>query len=795
MGKFKFIPSNRSFAGRLTWWIMFTLLLIMIVTGLAIYSYATNIVAEDTENRFQSLMDVIDEKLDNVLTTVELVSANKVSEIAENLDNRDKLNDVLAGIVRNNDHVLGCGIGFEPDYYSRQGRWYEPYAVRDSVGGVELLSIGGETHDYFQADWYRGGKSAQDGYWTDPYLDADGGKMPLLTYSVPVHDKRSGDVVGVFGIDVSLDWLKSLLSDKDAGDSRLVTSLNKYDAYSFVVGRSGTFIVHPDASKVMHQNFFSQVQEAADAAGAQVVSDMRHGREGKATMTVDGVPSLVFYAPLESSDCSMAIVIPKRTYYTRANLLGVFILGVMGLGLLAIYLICRSAIKRITKPLTRFAESAGEVARGNFDAPLPVIKSVDEIRHLRDSFENMQHSLAHYVDDLQRTTASKTLMERDLKIAREIQDSMLPKQFPPFPDRDDIDIYAQLTPAREVGGDLYDYFIRDEKLFFCIGDVSGKGVPAAIVMAMTRSLFRNISAHEDSPDRILTDLNETLVQGNDSNMFVTMFVGVLELSTGHLLFSNAGHGAPMLIGSGIGWLHCDNNIPVGLRLGWQYTLQEAEVMSRTTIFLYTDGLPEAEDVNHRQFGEPRIVKKVVRRLLEQNRHHPQELIAQITDSVHRFIGDAEPSDDLTMLAIQYNRQTDLLLQQSVVLQGDVSQVPKLAAMVDKVCAVAGIGGVEATQVNLAIEEAVVNVMKYAYQAGERGDVRIEALVRPTSLRFIITDSGQPFDPTSREQVDTTLGTNERGIGGLGIHLVRNLMDEVHYERKGDHNVLTLTKQL
>jgi sigma-B regulation protein RsbU (phosphoserine phosphatase) len=265
--------------------------------------------------------------------------------------------------------------------------------------------------------------------------------------------------------------------------------------------------------------------------------------------------------------------------------------------------------------------------------------------------EDMQHSLAKYVSELQETTASKAAIEQELKTAHDIQMAMLPKIFPPFPERDDIDIYGQLTPAKDVGGDLFDFFILDEKLYFCIGDVSGKGVPASLVMAVTRSLFRNVAAHTSEPDQIAEALNEVLSEGNETNMFVTVFVGILDLGNGLMRYCNAGHDAPMLVGQGVGLVPCEANLPLGVMPGYQYTLQELTIERGTTIFLYTDGLNEAEDADHMQFGIQRI-QDVAERLLEEGENQPVTMVEKMVEAVHAFVGDAEQSDDLTMLAIR-----------------------------------------------------------------------------------------------------------------------------------------------
>jgi sigma-B regulation protein RsbU (phosphoserine phosphatase) len=372
---------------------------------------------------------------------------------------------------------------------------------------------------------------------------------------------------------------------------------------------------------------------------------------------------------------------------------------------------------------------------------------------------------------------------------------MLPKDFPTSRERDDVQLYASLTPAREVGGDLFDFYFRDEKLFFCIGDVSGKGVPASLFMAVTRSVFRTISARESMPDRIMAGLNATIIDMNESNMFVTLFVGVLDLPTGRLRYCNAGHDAPLLVGAGMGPLTCDSNIPVGVRPSWKFTLQETSIFTGTTIFLFTDGLTEAENANHEQFQLERI-SEVAEQSLERQEQNPKQLIDQMTAAVHQFVGDAEQSDDLTMMAIQYIKlQSDVRIRRSIVLPNNVQATPRLAAFVEEMCEAVGFSPSDTTMINLAVEEAVVNVMKYAYPPDTKGDVTIEAVSNDVRLKFTIIDSGAPFDPTVQSQVDTTLSAMERPIGGLGIHLVRQIMDSINYERMDNLNVLTLRKKL
>ena len=252
---------------------------------------------------------------------------------------------------------------------------------------------------------------------------------------------------------------------------------------------------------------------------------------------------------------------------------------------------------------------------------------------------------------LQTVRDEKNRIEDELNIARGIQQTMLPKTFPPYPDRDDIDVFAMLTPAREVGGDFYDFLIRDEKLFFCIGDVSGKGVPAALLMAVASSTFRTLSSRESLPNDIMTAMNETLAKENEYNMFITLFIGVLDIPSGMLKYCNAGHKAPILVKTnGQQELEIDANLPVGVFSDFQYTMQEVAIEPQTTVFMYTDGLTEAEDANKKLFGIERIFDTIKDK-------QPRVLINDMDSAVHAFVGDTEQSDDLTMLAIQYKRET------------------------------------------------------------------------------------------------------------------------------------------
>ena len=401
------------------------------------------------------------------------------------------------------------------------------------------------------------------------------------------------------------------------------------------------------------------------------------------------------------------------------------------------------------------------------------------------------------VQTLIELNGQKEKMQNELEVAKNVQFAMLPKMFPPYPDRQDLDMSGVVLPAKEVGGDLYDFYIRENKLFFIIGDVSGKGIPAALVMAVTRSLFRTLSAHDDTPSTIIEKMNEAMSEMSEQNMFVTAFLGALDLQTGDLLYCNAGHNAPYIIRNetkSVEQLTVNANLPLGILTGFAFQGQQIKLRQNDIVFLYTDGLSEAENENKELFAEQRIENNLA---LWDNAQETKHQLAQMEQAVKAFVGEAEQSDDLTMLIIKYipDNQTPSSKVQTVkhtlVMRNDIQQIPTLAEWVEGL----GVPPTLDMSINLALEEIVSNVMLYAYPEGQSGRVLIEAERSNSQIVFVVSDSGKPFDPTKQADADITLSAEERQIGGLGIYLVRQIMDEIHYQRIDNKNILTLIKKL
>ncbi len=763
------------------WVVLFAAIIFNIALGFFFYQ-ARSAVRQEAINRAMQTLEKTSLRVEGILNRVEVATNMTEWLVKRHPDVADSMYVYSRGMLLNNPDFYNCSIAFEPYYFKDKGLYFSAYS-KHMGDSVRTIQGGSDLYQYFYTDWYLMPTLLDQSCWTEPYMDIDAptNTSEMVTSFCRAIKDDNGKIIGVINTSLSINWL-----------SQTISAVKPYpNSYSIMIGRGGTYFVHPDSTKITRQTIFTQTFEEPDTALTALGHAMQHGEEGMKEMHMNGQKCYVFYKPLGKTGCSMAIVCPESDIFSGFDHLRNSVRAIVLVGLLLMLFFFIRIITTELKPLRRLAEEAETIASGHFETKLPELQRIDEIGQLSNSFSGMQHSLVKYIEELKDTTAQKASIESDLRIASGIQMAMLPKIFPPYPERDDIDIYGKLVSAKEVGGDLFDFFIRDEKLFFCIGDVSGKGVPAALVMAVTRALFRAVAAHESMPDRIINNMNETLSTNNESDMFVTMFIGVLDLLSGRMRYCNAGHDVPILIGSGIGMLPCDSNIPVGVMQDWEYTLQETTIDPLTTIFLYTDGLTEAEDINHAQFQEKRIID-----VIQQAPNEPQQIILAMTQAVHQFVGNAEQSDDLTMLALQYKRQQPhVRYQRSLTLPNDVQTIQLLNEFVDNVCEAAGFDMSECMRMNLAIEEAVVNVMNYAYPKGVKGMVNIDATISDKGLKFVISDNGTPFDPTAKEDVDTTLSAEERGIGGLGIHLIRQIMDSINYEHIDGRNVLTLLKRI
>ena len=704
--------------------------LLLELVSAAQYYFSRYLLQNELENRVLLELKMELHTLDHTLMSAEQTLQEHLWDITNHLGQPDSMFAVTERLIAANAKIVGGCLPFAPDYYPEKGRLFEPYAYKDD-GEIKVEQLAGKNnHDYSTNEAFIQALKEKRVLWSDPYdfqPDDTSAIQSLSTYTYPIIDSK-GEVAAVCGLDVSLSWL---------GDT-LNAAHEKSSMFNLFLTSSGSLITGPSAQKVSAERINRVVALLNDSTVERNITKNNKVQFIKFYDKEMKDNAYVYYTSMESIPYwQVAMVCYDKEVYGSLETMRLYISLLMLLGFILLGVI--------------------------------IFRTIRNARRLE---------LAHI---------EKDRIDGELRVAYDIQKSMLPKRFPPYPERSDIDIYGQLVPAREVGGDLFDFFIRDEKLFFCIGDVSGKGVPSAIIMAQVHSLFRIATANNRNPAHVLQILNDQLCQNNDSNMFITFFIGVLDLPTGRLRYCDAGHDCPVLVGQGL--IEANPHLPLGVFSDVYYVQEEMVLTPGSMLFLYTDGLTEAFNAQRCQFGLQRVLASLT------VQDSCEALIHHMTDTVHRFVENAEQSDDLTMLAIRYQRrQYADVLHEEIVLKNDIRQTPQLNAFVKQVGARLSMDDTLVHNIRLAVEEAVVNVMEYAYPEGQEGNVTVAIQSNGEKLKITITDSGIPFDPTEQKMADTTLDVEDRPIGGLGLLMVRELMDSVNYERDNGHNVLTLRKK-
>ena len=509
-----FFRPSHSIASRLTWRVVGALLFISVTLAVIFFVLLWTVGLLVLSAFFWTRMDVSEEKINNVFTAVEIALSNNVPEVHENIAVAGKEYFAIERLIQLNPNIVGAAVALNPEYEPRVGQRFAPYAFRDTTGIIKDIMLNSSQYDYLHKEWYVKPLNEGKGVWTEPYHDEGGGEMMMTTYSLPVFNNK-GEIYAVQTADISLDWLAKLTQQVD--------SINNVDYYlgfddngrghtfSFIVSAMGKVVVHPDGDVAHKKSLLDILKESKVKDAEQVAKSMLSGNKDVMTLKYkDGKLYFLFSTPIVRTGWAFFTMVPISDLLIPVNYFVSTAVITLLLGLVIVALICRSSTHRITKPIRLFADSADEIARGHLDTPLPNIDTKDEMKRLHNSFTTMQQSLVSQIEQIKIANAEKGRIEGELLIARNIQMSMLPMTFPAFPDRKDMDIYAQLTPAKEVGGDLYDFLIRDEKLYFCIGDVSGKGIPAAMVMSVTRALFRTASSHESNPGKIVAGINELI---------------------------------------------------------------------------------------------------------------------------------------------------------------------------------------------------------------------------------------------------------------------------------------------
>ncbi len=481
----------------------------------------------------------------------------------------------------------------------------------------------------------------------------------------------------------------------------------------------------------------------------------------------------------------------------RNTFLNKIALAVIGLVLIVILGQSVYLHRVLLRPLNLITEEAARFSRENTAAEHKLKETIhnkDEIGQLAASIDQMEEQIETYITDITRITAERERISTELSLATRIQAAFVPHLFPPFPDRPEFSLYATMDPAKEVGGDFYDFFLIDEDhLGLVMADVSGKGVPAALFMMASKIILQSCAMLGHSPAAILTKTNEAICSNNQEDMFVTVWLGILEISTGKLTAANAGHEYPVVkkAEGDFQLLKDRHGFVIGGMSGVRYREHEIQMTPGTKLFLYTDGVPEATNDQNELFGTERMIAA----LNEDAGAAPENILKNVRRAVDDFVREAEQFDDLTMLCLEYKGPQEQPAKELTV-DATVDNIAAVTDFVEGELDAVGCPVKARMQLDMVIDEIMANVAQYAYAPGT-GPVTVrfafDEATRTVTLTFL--DKGLPYDPRQKADPDVSLSAEDRPIGGLGIFLVKKAMDRMDYEYKFGQNVLTIQKRL
>lgn len=604
--------------------------------------YASKEIKDSVSTIVESKLALATKALDDKLADIEIASDNLIGLVDSPIFGFDPTtgNELGKIYLESNPHVQGVCVGYKDgSIFNHKGPWC-PYVMRKN--GEFIVRDLATTKDFTQSEWYKVPAETRTSAWSEPFMESNG--TIIVSYNVPLFDEQTDSLVSVVAVDQNLNELSDSLQ-----------MLSPYEnSYLFLVDKEGRYIAHPDTSKVF-----------ASYAPAEIIDFINSGAEYYVDKTGEQDVYL-FPSKIERTGWTVLLAIPRSAITTRSTRMMQMMLLFMLIGILLLLSGSGYVISRLTKPLETFADAARKFSHGDFDVDLPVIKDHNELYDLRAALVSMKSSLDIYIEQLEDTSAKKASIERELDIARNIQMAMIPKIFPPYPNHDNIDIFASLDPAQAVGGDLYDFILIEDKFFFCVGDVSGKGVPASLLMAITRTLFRNTASIDKTPADIAKTLNDAIAKENDMGLFVTMAIGSFDIVTGELELCNCGHNLPATNGliadpetmtaEPKAPAHLINGLPtniaIGVFPGFDYKQVTMNIKPGCWMVLYTDGVTEAENASQELYDESRLLS-----CLEAHASgaSSETVVKSLVEDVAAFRGKAAQNDDITILCLRCER--------------------------------------------------------------------------------------------------------------------------------------------
>lgn len=726
-------------------------------------------------------------------------SAKKVAEgIAISVESmqvlsKPEIENLIQETLKKNKNIYGSTVSLIPDKTDLKA--YAPYYYQNKKS-FNYVDLNSDNYKYQQREWFKKPLELKKGVWLSPYLDEGGGDVLMTTYAIPI--TRKNEIIGVATVDISLADIVAKIKKLTIGGQ----------GFAFIITKEGKFIAHPSpemgllsketiwdiAKKRNNEDFNELVKkiENKDSFYSEIIDPF------------DDIPSLMLVSKIETTDWSLVLIYPKDQLLIPLHQLMNKNIMVTIIVLILLVLMILWLSSSLTSPIIKLVEQTYHYSNGKWDEKLDETIGVKEIRQLSKSFNKMGDAIKEQIETVKTTTAQKERYQQELNIAAEIQQSILPQTFPPFPELEEkIDLYGLTKPAKEIGGDYYDFFkLKNEKIGIVIADVSDKGAPSSFFMAMTRMIVREVALRGASPAEVLRRTNYMLSVDNPHCMFVTLIYGEYHANTGCLRYANAGHNPPFLLtyDQGVKEVPLTRNIPLGIEPATHYVTDEICLKPNETLFLYTDGISEASNAEEKMIGAQSLKQE-----LETLYHKSSaEIVHHILEYTNNFCGDVPQHDDITMLCLKNMNQNCIKVTEdkkdanktiSLRLPAKTEVLDKVADITTKIAEEVGFDEKEIYQLNLAMDEIVSNLIMHSYSSSCLETFQLDLTPIQNGLEVVITDYGIPFNFEDKiEAYDPDEATVEQSLGGIGLFLVGKSVDHATYDPETiDGNKITLVK--
>lgn len=697
--------------------------------------------------------------------------------------------DLLVQYNANNDMVSSVYIATESGWMIQAD--YIAYSKYKNDSPFPLY------YEAAERQWYRLAAESGRGQivYTEVIRDIHNGE-DCIVCAGPIY--RDGKVVAVAGAGSYLTTVNKAVLETVIGQ----------EGYAFLVNGHGQVMVsgRAEGETAAYAEQWVDLRESGNRQLAEAAVGMVEGRSGFLKLVLDGREVYLAYAPLEKLGWSFAAVMEvaeviapaqesQRIILALTNEVAdrqdgairrmlLYFVGALAAALPLIGLLGTVFSRKITRPIRQLTGEVAKIDGGNLGCRIR-IDTGDETEDLANAFNSMTDQIQKYVNNLADVTAEKERIRTEIQVASKLQADMLPEASGAFAERQEFLLAASMTPAKGVGGDFYDFFLLDEdRLVLVIADVSGKGVPAALFMVVSRTLIRSHVAADVPLEQAVREINENLCNNNKNGMFVTAWIGILTLSTGELSFVNAGHCRPLLRkqSGACSYISVKCGLVLGGMEGISYKCANLRLRQKDTLLLYTDGVTEATGTDKELYGEGRLLETV-----ENGKNGtPEELLEEIRADVDLFQAGAEQFDDITMLAVTFNGNGFA----EKTGEPDMGSIREFNGFADTVLQEKGVSAGTIVKLQMAIDEILSNI---CYYSGAK-EITLGIKVEQQTVTMYFEDDGVPYNPLKRQEPDVRKLPEDRQIGGLGIYLVKKRMDQAEYEYKGGMNRLTITKK-